>query len=94
MFIFDDILLRSIGFSFPGLDLLWVFEQMRDFAYKEMHDQIKDKIKENRMLYELGEMTSGEYFKMNDILTRQLKLAERAKSMNIGQRTDLLGNEA
>ena len=92
MFFIDDILMRSIGFSIPGLDMLWLFEQILYFAHKEMYEQIKDKLKENRMLYELGELTDDEYQRTNALLVRQLKLAEKARDMNLGVRTDILGN--
>jgi hypothetical protein len=93
MFLIDDILLRTLGFSIPGLDMFWLFEQILYFTRKEMYDQIKDKLKENRMLYELGEIGEDDYTKINAYLVRQLKLAEKAKDMNLGVRTDILGGE-
>ncbi|KQC15636.1 MAG: hypothetical protein APR56_13255 [Methanosaeta sp. SDB] len=91
MFLIDDILLRSLGFSIPGLDMFWLFEQILYFTRKEMYDQIKDKLKENRMLYELGEISNDDYTRINARLVRQLKLAEKARDMNLGVRTDILG---
>jgi hypothetical protein len=93
MFLIDDILLRALGFSIPGLDMFWLFEQILYFTRKEMYDQIKDKLKENRMLYELGEISDDDYTKINAYLVRQLKLAEKARDMNLGVRTDILGGE-
>ncbi len=93
MFLIDDILLRTLGFSIPGLDMFWLFEQILYFTRKEMYDQIKDKLKENRMLYELGEISDDDYTKINAYLVRQLKLAEKARDMNLGVRTDILGGE-
>ena len=93
MFLIDDILLRTLGFSIPGLDMFWLFEQILYFTRKEMYDQIKDKLKENRMLYELGEISDDDYTKINVYLVRQLKLAEKARDMNLGVRTDILGGE-
>lgn len=93
MFLIDDILLRSLGFSIPGLDMFWIFEQILYFSRKEMYDQIKDRLKENRMLYELGEISDDDYLRINAGLVRQLKLAERARDMNLGVRTDILGGE-
>jgi len=58
-----------------------------------MYDQIKDKLKENRMLYELGEISDDDYMRINAKLVRQLKLAEKARDMNLGVRTDILGGE-
>jgi hypothetical protein len=90
MFLIDDILLRSLGFSIPGLDMFWLFEQILYFTRKEMYDQIKDRLKENRMLYELGEISNDDYMRINARLVRQLRLAEKAKDMNLGVRTDIL----
>jgi hypothetical protein len=93
MFLIDDILLRTLGFTIPGLDMFWVFEQILSFSRKEMYDQIKDKLKENRMLYELGEISDDDYQQNNAHLVRQLKLAEKARDMNLGVRTDILGGD-
>ncbi len=93
MFIIDDLILRQFGISIPGLDLLWTLEQIRDFAYKELYnpEKIKNSIKENRLLFELGEMNRDEYEKTNIILLQELKFAERGTEMNLSVRTDILG---
>jgi len=93
MFFLDDLLLRSLGVTLPGLDLIWMLEQLQSFAHRELYnpEKIKDQIKETRLLYEFGEMTRGEYEQKNSELMRQLRLAEKAENMNLGMRTDLLG---
>ncbi len=93
MFIIDDILLRQLGITIPGLSLIWTLEQIRDFAYKELYnpEKIKNKIKENRLLFEFGELTSVEYENNNAKLLLELKLAQRGTEMNLGVRTDILG---
>jgi len=93
MFIIDDILLRQMGITIPGLDLIWTLEQIRGFAHREMYnpEKIKNRIKENRLLFELGEMTIDEYEKNNAELLQELKLAELGAEMNLGVRTDILG---
>lgn len=93
MFIIDDILLRQLGISIPGLDMVWTLEQIRDFAYREMYnpDKIKNEIKENRLLFEFGEITREEYERTNTELMRQLKLAQQCTEMDLGVRTDILG---
>ena len=93
MFIIDDILFRQLGITIPGLSLIWTLEQIRDFAYKELYnpEKIKNKIKENRLLFEFGELTSGEYENNNAKLLHELKLAERGTEMNLSLRTDILG---
>jgi len=92
MFIIDDVFLRALGISIPGYDMIWLFEQIRDFAYKERYnpEKIKDQIKENRMLYEFGEITKEEYERTNADLIQKLKLAERGEEMNLRVRTDIL----
>ena len=32
MFFIDDLLLRSLGISLPGLDMIWTLEQIQKFA--------------------------------------------------------------
>ncbi len=93
MFIIDDLLLRGLGISIPGLDLIWTLEQIKDFAYRELYnpDKIKNKIKENRLIFEFGEITTDEYEKTNAKLLQELKLAERGAEMNLSVRTDILG---
>ncbi len=93
MFIVDDILLRQVGISIPGLDLLWTIEQIRNFAFKEFYnpDKIRGKIKENRLLYEFGEVNRDEYERMNTELLRKLRMAEQGQEINLGARMDILG---
>jgi hypothetical protein len=93
MFILDDLLLRSLGISLPGLDLIWTLEQVQKFAYREMYnpEKIKNQIKETRLLYEFGEMTREEYEHATLELMRKLRLAEKAEKMNLSMRTDILG---
>ena len=92
-FIIDDIFLRMIGISIPPFDMLWVIETIRDFAIREVYDpeKINDAIKENRMFYELGEITREEYERKHVELTEMLKLAQHAREMNLKRRVDILG---
>ncbi len=93
MFILDDIVLRQFGISIPGLDMLWTIEQIRNFAYRELYnpEKIKNQIKENRLLYEFGEINRDEYERTNNELLHKLKMAERGQEMNLGARMDILG---
>lgn len=95
MFILDDMLLRQAGILIPGLDMLWTMEQIRNFAYRELYDpeKIRNRIKENRLLYEFGELTEEEYRKANEELMQKLKLAEHALEMDLSVRTDILGKK-
>lgn len=93
MFIVDDVILRSLGVSIPPFDLIWIFEQIRGFAYKEMYDpeRIKDRIKENRMLYEFGEISKKEYKRIHADLSHKLKIALKVREMRPEVRIDILG---
>lgn len=94
-FIVDDIFLRMLGISIPPFDMIWLMEQIRDYAYREMYDpdKINDRLKEIRLLYELGELTKEEYNKKNEELNHKLKLANRVNNMNLSKRIDILGVE-
>jgi hypothetical protein len=79
MFLIDDIILRSLGISMPpGLDMIGTIEQIQKQAYKEIYnpEKIKSQIKENRLLYEFGELTREEYERTNAELMHYLKVAE------------------
>jgi hypothetical protein len=79
MFFIDDLVLRSLGISMPpGLDMIATIEQIQKLAQKEMYnpEKIKSLIKENRLLYEFGELTREEYERTNAELMYNLKVAE------------------
>lgn len=92
-FIVDDIFLRMLGISIPPFDMIWIMEQIRDYAYGELYnpEKINDELKEIRLLYELGEITKEEYEKKNEELNHKLKLANRVSNMNLSKRIDILG---
>ena len=94
MFLLDDLVMRSMGASLPGLDLIWTLEQIQKYAHKEMYnpEKIKSQIKENRLLYEFGEISREEYALKNTELLRKLELAKKAEEMDLGIRTDILGS--
>jgi hypothetical protein len=93
VFIIDDLFLRMLGIELPGLDMIWVMDQLQKYAYAKLYDpeKIKNRIKETRMLYEFNEIAPDEYQRTNAELLRQLKLALRATEMNLNARTDILG---
>ncbi len=93
MFIIDDILLRSIGISLPGLDMIWTLEQIQKYALKGYYnpERIKDQIKETRLLYEFGELDRQEYELKNSELMHKLDLAQKVLEMDIGSKMDILG---
>lgn len=92
MFILDDILLRMLGISVPGLDFFSTLELVKNIAYKELYnpEKIKNKIKENQMLYEFGEISRNEFEETKSKLMEQLKFVERFKEMNLSARIDII----
>lgn len=70
MFILDDLLIR------PLISLVDVLQSM---ALSEMYDvgAIRDELKENQMLYEIGERPREEYEERKRELEEELELAER-----------------
>ena len=86
-FLIDDILLRTLGISIPPFDILWLLETITNYVEDARHEEIQrkinDKIKENRLLFELGEMTKEEYENKNRELNQQLKIS------NLKNRKDL-----
>lgn len=86
-FLIDDILLRTLGISIPPFDTLWLLETITDYVEDARHEEsqrrINDKMKENRLLFELGEMTKEEYENKNRELNQQLKIS------NLKNRKDL-----
>ena len=96
VFFIDDLFLRMLGFSIPPFDMIWLMETIRDYAedirQEESQQKINNKIKENRLLYELGEITKEEYERRNGELNHQLKMNNRINRMNLNQRISLLGS--
>ncbi|MFT4921082.1 MAG: hypothetical protein ACI8XM_000275 [Haloarculaceae archaeon] len=73
MFIVDDLLVK------PFLSLLDVLHTM---ALDEMYDTdaIQDDIKENRLLFEIGERSKADYQQRKQELEAQLAMAELVQS--------------
>lgn len=94
-FLVDDIFLRMLGISIPPFDMIWLMETIRDFAEetrdRESHEKISKKIKENRLLYELGEITKQEYGKRSEELNHKLRITKRINRTNLNQRISILG---
>lgn len=74
VFIIDDLLLGP-----P----LFILKKIRDTAYQEMYnlDEINKKIKENRMLYESGEIPREEYEEENVHLMELRRKALEVRGM-------------
>ncbi|MCC4769478.1 hypothetical protein FXV91_04485 [Methanosarcina sp. DH2] len=92
MFLLDDLILRALGISIPGLDLIYTLEIIKNLAYKELYnpEKVKNEIKENQMLYEFGEVPREEFEETKSRLMEQLKFAERFEEMNLSVRSDIL----
>ena len=94
-FFIDDIFLRMLGFSVAPFDMIWLMETIRDHIEdvwrEETQQKINNKIKENRLLYELGERTREDYERRNGELNHQRKMNNRTNNINLNQRINILG---
>ncbi|WP_137288344.1 gas vesicle protein GvpF [Natronorubrum halophilum] len=68
MFILDDLLIRP----FVG-----IVDTLHTMAISEMYDieALEDELKENQLLYELGERSDEEYQRRKDELEAELEIA-------------------
>ena len=75
MLIIDDLILRSLGISMKPFDMIWLLELMRDYALKEKYNikKINNQIKENRLLFEIGELGEEEYQGKHKLLLEELE---------------------
>jgi 2-methylisocitrate lyase-like PEP mutase family enzyme len=84
-----------LGVSIPPFDMIWLMETIRDHVenvrQEENQQKISNKIKENRLLYELGEITKEEYEKRNGELNNKLRMNNRINRTNLNQRINILG---
>lgn len=71
MFLIDDLIFR------PFMSIL---DALHAYAVNELYDigAIHDEIKENRLLYELGERSEAEYRERREELEAELAVAEMA----------------
>ena len=78
MFLIDDLVLRVIGISLKPFDMIWMLELLRNYALQEKYNlqKIGGQIKENRLLFEIGEITKEEYEQENELLLEERQKAE------------------
>ena len=78
MFIVDDILVK------PFVSVLDILHTM---ALNEMYDTaaIRDDLKENQLLYEVGERSEATYKERKQELELQLEMAEQIQSQMSGR---------
>ena len=91
----DDVL--TLPLAFAGIELLpnyftIVFNALHKQALEEMYplEKIQSAIKENRMEYELGEISKEEYEKTSKESNQKLSIAKKVKEMNLGVRTNIM----
>ena len=78
MFLIDDLLLRAVGVSLKPFDMIWMLELLRNYALQEKYNlhRIGNQIKENRLLFEIGEISKEEYEEKKELLLEERKRAE------------------
>ncbi len=78
MFLIDDLLLRGLGMSMKPFDIIWMLELMRNYALKEKYNlkRIGNELKENQLLFEIGELNEEEYREKHELLLEERKKAE------------------
>ena len=79
MILIDDLILRAFGISLKPFDLIWIMELMNDYALKEKYNlkKITNQMKENNLLFEIGEISKEEYDEKKELLTERLIKAKQ-----------------
>ena len=79
MILIDDLILRAFGISLKPFDLIWIMELMNDYALKEKYNlkKINNQIKENSLLFEIGEISEKEFNEKNELLMKNLEKAKQ-----------------
>lgn len=79
----------------PPFDMIWLMDLLYNYSHQTMAqenlEKINNQIKENRLLYELGEMTREEYEITIEKLSRQRRILIQEKGINLNYRINLLG---
>lgn len=83
-----------IGLSIPPFDMIWLMETITDYVdearVKETQQKINNEIRENRLLYELGEITKEEYDRRSSELNHQRLMNKQINRVRLSQRINLL----
>jgi uncharacterized membrane protein len=83
-----------IGVSIPPFDMIWLMETITDYVndarMKENQQKINNEIRENRLLYELGEITKEEYDRRNNELNHRRLINNRINRVRLNQRINIL----
>ena len=58
--------------------MIWLTKTMRDYALKEKYNikEINNQIKENRLLFEIGDIREEEYKEKHELLLEELEKAK------------------
>jgi len=95
VFFVDDIFLRMLGLSLPPFDMIWMMETLEEYARglleEETQKELRNSLKESRLLFELGEITREEYELRNKEINQKIKKVEIINRLNLKQRINLLG---
>jgi len=83
MLVVDDLLVQ------PFFSLIEILQTM---ALNEMYDipSIRDEIKENQLLYEIGERSEAEYRERKEALETELALAKQVQTQ-VQDRVEVMG---
>lgn len=75
----------------PNLYVL-MFKSMRDYALRELYpiEKIQNQIKENRLLFEFGEISKDEYKNKEAELIEKLRIAQKVREMRVESKIDVL----
>ena len=96
VFIIDDMFLRMLGISIPPFDMIWIMKLLHDHASQTMTEEnlekVNNSIKENRLLYELGEITGEEYEAAVEKLNNQRKIVNQENRTDLCYRINILGS--
>lgn len=92
MLIVDDLLLGAVKETLKPFDIVWLLELIRDYALKEKYnlEKINNDIKENRLIFELGEISEEEYKEKHGALLEKRQMTKKiiekfAENMSIQQ---------
>ena len=97
MLIIDDVILFPLAIMgiepVPNLFRM-IFDAIHKNTLKEMYplEKTESEIKENRLEFELGEISREEYEKINKELMDKLKIAKQVRELNFDKRMDILGS--
>ena len=82
--------MSTLGATLKPFDMIWLLEVMRDYALKEMYnlEKINNEIKENRLLFEIGDVSEEEYKEKHEALLEKRETTKKiienlSSNMNI-----------